>query len=473
MDSANILSLPQLKKDAHAALKHWGTVDDNSTPALTYLLLVQNYYQELGPPTPATVRLAINKVLLQTLELLEKQQPLAANVLRRRFLDQETLKQVSSKLDLSVDQLKHKQREAIDLLTKVLYALETEAREAYVQRQEGGLEARSYTLLFGIEALAETLYGRLTTAVSPWVVSLVGMGGIGKTSLANHVVRRAIRSLYYEEVLWIKISNQKSRSHPLAGPEQTFNHLIIQMSQKLLPTLPRDTILHDRRQQLQQLLKSQRYLIVVDNLEWEADTAYLLAELVTLAEPSRFLLTSRTPPADHAGSLSISLPELSQTNSLALIRHYADEIGFTQVTTAVDDDLLPIYELVGGNPLALKQIVSLAKARPLPALLTSLKQRPLADGEKLYQYILREAWLTLSHQAKAVLAIMPLAAEGGMDPEQIGLLSGLPDEQLWPAINELLGRSLLEVRHSHLWDRFYGIHRLTELFVHSLLNADV
>lgn len=476
MKSANDLSLPKLKKDVHLALKHWHTVDDKAEPLLAYLLLVQNNYRELGPQTPTSSRLAINRVLLTGLALLEKQQPQTAELLKRRFLDQETAQRVGQQFGLTIDQVKHQQRQALALLANVLYAQEMELRAASISRQEGQLEAKSYTWLFGIDALADRLLSLLTTAVPPWVISLVGMGGIGKTSLADHVVRRAIRCLYYEEVLWLKIANQPIKSHPLAGPEQTFQQLITQMSQKLLPALPRDTPFQERRRQLQPLFKSQRYLIVVDNLELAADTAYLLAELLTLAQPSRFLLTSRTPPVDHAGSLSISLPELSQADSLALIRHYAAEIGFTQAAAAGDADLLPIYQVVGGNPFALKQIVSLAKVRPLPPLLASLRQRPLADGEALYQYILRETWLTLSQDAKAVLAIMPLAAEGGMDPEQIAQLSGLPEARLWPAINELIGRSLLEVRSSpqsgHLWERFYGIHRLTELFLRSLLDND-
>lgn len=476
MESANDLSLPRLKSDVHTALKHWHTIDDEAEPLLAYLLLVQNQVHELGPPTPATTRLAVNKALLAALELLEKQQPQAAVILKKRFHDQETIQRASQQLHLSVDQVKHKQHQALTLLTNILYALEMEVREASMTRQEGQLEAKSYTQLFGIDALADRVLALLTADSSPWVISLVGIGGIGKTSLANHVVRQTIRRLHYEEVIWLKIANQPRQSHPLAGPERTFQHLITQMSQKLLPALPRDTLFSEQLRQLQPLFKNQRYLIVVDNLELAADTAYLLAELVTLARPSRFLLTSRIPPVDHAGSLSISLPELSQADSLALIRHYAAEIGFMEAAAAGDEDLWPIYQVVGGNPFALKQIVSLAKIRPLPALLTSLRQRPLSDGEAIYHHILREAWLTLSQEAKAVLAIMPLAAAGGMDPEQIARLSGLPEERLWPAINELLGRSLLEVRSSpqsgQLWERFYGIHRLTELFVRSLLDDD-
>lgn len=472
MNPVTDLSLTQLRKDVHAAFKHWHTVDAKTDHLLADLLLVQNKRHELEPQTPAARRLSTNQVLLDGLEQLEKQKPQAAALLKRRFHDQQTIRGVSQRLSLSEDQVKHKQREALAQISTILYALEMEARDAYKVRLESQLEAKSYTQLFGISNLSDRLLALLITDASPWVITLVGIGGIGKTSLANYTVRRAIHSLYYEEVIWLKIIHSAKYSHPLAGPEQTFQQLITQLSRRLLPALPNHTPYTQKLQQLQQLLKNQRYLIVVDNLELKEDTAYLLSELVTLAMPSQFLLTSRLPPADHAGSMTIRLPELSEADSIGLMRHYAGEIGFLQAANAPEEDLLPIFEVVGGNPFALKQLVNLAKVRPLPTLLASLRERPLQTGEAIYQHILKETWRTLSNDAKAVLTIMPLAADGGMDPEQILALSGLTQAQLWPAIDELNGRSLLEVRSSNIWERFYGIHRLTELFIHSLLNND-
>ncbi|MCB8980675.1 MAG: hypothetical protein H6657_24965 [Ardenticatenaceae bacterium] len=469
----NNLSLPQLKSDVHAALKHWHSVDDKSKHLLSNLLLVQNKRRSLGPPTPSALRLATNKVLLEGLEQLENQHPQAAAILQKRFLDQKNILKVSQQLHLTVDQVKHHQRDALLQLANILYAQEVKVREVFITSQESQLEARSYTKLFGVDGLSEKLLTLLSAAQSPWVITLSGIGGIGKTSLANHTVRQSIRCLNYEEVIWLKIANQgKKSAPPLARPEHTFHQIINNLSKRLLPALPGDLAWEDRVQQLQQLLKNQSFLIVIDNLELRADTTFLLAELVAMAQPSRFLLTSRIPPADHAGSLTIYLPELSEADSIALIRHYAGEIGFTEAAAANQEELLPIYQLVGGNPFALKQLVNLAKFRPLPGLLASLKKHPLGDGEEIYRHILKETWLTLSDEAKAVLAIMPLAAEGGMDPEQILELSGLPQEHLWPAINELIGRSLLEVKTSNIWDRFYGIHRLTELFIRSLLDDD-
>ncbi|MCA9872008.1 MAG: AAA family ATPase [Anaerolineales bacterium] len=472
MNLSQDLTLSQLKKDVHAALKQWHAADDQSEHLLAYLLLVQERQRRLDLQTPAARRLATNEVLLDGLKHLERQQPQAAQILKKRFHDQETILRVSMLLGLSQDQVKHKQREALQGLAEILFDMENQARAALVVQQSAQLEAQSYTRLFGVDGLSDKLLALLTTAVSPWVITLVGIGGIGKTSLANHTVRRAIRRLYYDEVVWLKINSPAQLRPQTDGPEQTFQRLLGQLGRQLLPALPRTTTPDALLHQLRPLLKDQAHLIIIDNLELPADTSYMLAELLTLAQPSRFLLTSRTPPADHAGSLALTLPELSEADSIALIQYYAGEIGFAEAAAASYADLLPIYQVVGGNPFALKQLVNLGKRRPLPPLLTALQERPLIAGEAIYQRILRETWLTLSVEAKAILAIMPLAAEGGMDPEQIAALSGLPEAQMWPAINELIGRSLLEVRSSQIWERYYGIHRLTELFVRSLLDGD-
>lgn len=472
MELPRNLSHEQLHKDVHHALKHWHTVDDKTQDMLADLLLVQNKRRESKPQTSAARRLSTNQVLLEGLEQLERQQPQAAAILRRRFHDQQAIRAVSQQLQLSVDQVKHKQREALLELANILYAMEVAMRDATITRQKSQLEAKSYTQLFGVSALSDRLLALLTSEASPWVITLVGIGGIGKTSLAQYTIRQAISCLYYEEVLWLKVANPARHSNPLPEPDRTFQQLVNQLSKKLMPSLPNDTSPSQRAQQLQQLFKNQRYLIVVDNLELKEDTSYLLSQLVTLATPSRFLLTSRTPPAHHAGSLNITLPELNDQDSITLLRHYAEEIGFGEAASASYEELLPIYEVVGGNPFALKQLINLAKIRPLATLLDALRKQPLLAGEAIYQHILKETWITLSDAAKSVLTIMTLAAEGGMDSEQILALSGLEHAQLWPVIDELIGRSLLEVRSGSVWDRFYGIHRLTELFIHSLMDDD-
>lgn len=463
--------LNQLTKDVQDALKQFHKVEDPPDSALSKLILVQMRQRHL---VPLSKRRAVNVVLGEALTQMKSHQPEGEKILSRRFLDNISIAQVSQELNLTIDQVKHKQKDGFKELASIIWTMEQEARLARVSEQKSKLEAKRYTELFGIDQLSDLLFNRLTAEEAPWVVTLAGIGGIGKTSLANFTVRQVIEELKYHDVVWLTISEvtRSKRPYPPATPQQTFEKLVAQLCRKMLPALSNETPLEERLIRLQQLLKSQPYLIIIDDLELKADTAYLISELVTLAMPSRFLLTSRTQPAPHSGSLSICLPELTVENSLMLVRHYAGEIGFSEAVAASDEDLLPIYKLVGGNPFCLKHLVNLALHRPLKSLLISLQQRPLANGDGMYKHILHETWLSLSDDAKAVLAIMTLATEGGMDPERIAHLSGLNDARLWPAINELIGRSLLEVRSSTLWERFYGIHRLTELFLRSLLEGE-
>ncbi|MBK7894430.1 MAG: hypothetical protein IPJ90_05995 [Anaerolineaceae bacterium] len=461
----------QLIKDVQQALKQYHLVEEPASTELTRLVLVQTRQQS---QTMLSMRLAVNAVLDEGLTQMRTHQPEGEQILSRRFRDNIQTAELVQEMGLTVDQVKHKQKDAFKELAKIIWKMEREARIARVAEQKSKLEAKRYTELFGIDQLSDNLFAHLTSEGAPWVVTLAGIGGIGKTALANYTVRRVIEQLQYHDVIWLAVHDiaQDKRPYPPTTPQQMFDKLITQMCRKMLPGLSNQTPLEERLKQLHQLLKSQPYLIIIDDLELEADTAYLISELVTLAKPSRILLTSRTQPAPHSGSRSISLPELTPEHSLALIRHYAGEIGFTVAVQASDAELLPIYQLVGGNPFSLKHLVNLALHRPLKSLLVALAQRPLDNGNDIYKHILHETWLSLSDDAKTILAIMIVSTEGGMDPEQIAQFSGLPDTKLWPAINELIGRSLLEVRSNTLWDRSYGIHRLTELFLRSLLDGD-
>jgi hypothetical protein len=460
-----------LKKEIHVALRHYHSVGEPPDNQLANLVLVQSIKQK---QRAYSKRLCINAVLDKGLTQLEFHNLEGAKILKKRFIDGKKIPTVSHALNLSIDQVKHKQKDALKEIANTIWHLEQEARKFLVTDQKSKLVAEDYTALFGIDSLFEELFAHLTANGSPWVVTLVGIGGIGKTSLANFTVRKVIEQLHYHDVVWLKISDlsRRKRPYPSPSPQQTFERLIAELCQKMLPALSIQTRLDERLSHLQQLLKSQPYLIIIDDLELQSETAYLLSELVTLATPSRFLLTSRVRPAHHAGSQSICLPELNKEYSLALIRHYAREIGFTLAVDAQDEELLPIFELVGGNPFCLKHLINLAVDRPLEPLLVSLRKRPLENDEKMYKHILHETWLSLSDDAKTVLAIMTLATEGGLDPEDISRLSGLSDAKLWPAINELIGRSLLEVRSNSVWERHYGIHRLTELFLRSLMGGD-
>ena len=160
----------------------------------------------------------------------------------------------------------------------------------------------------------------------------------------------------------------------------------------------------------------------------------------------------------------ISVDELALADAAQLLRFHANAIGLNELANANDDVFESIYDLTGGNPLALKLVISLASVLPLSKILLDLARSRPGPIEDLYRYIYWESWRTLSQQAQALLQAMPLVADSGALPEQMITISALDELGFWPAVTELITRSLLEVRGT-VHERRYGIHRLTESFL--------
>ncbi|VAW34255.1 hypothetical protein MNBD_CHLOROFLEXI01-268 [hydrothermal vent metagenome] len=451
----------QFIKDIHIALKNWYVVHERGTHFLDYLTLVQEQRKQTSISDPASLRFATNKILLAGLKSLQKRNAQAANIIERRFIDEEKIGDLSPQFQVNEDKFKRMQKAAIAALAHTIHEQELKLRKERITLLESHLETKGHTKLFGIEALADTIYHHLSDPKAHEIVMLTGIGGIGKTSLSNHIARKIIRRFYFECVVWISVTNQSETGN--YDPARRFQRLTHQLTAKLLPHLPASTRPQQRQDQLRQLLKRTPYLIVVDNLELPSDMSYLLSNLLELTTPGKFLLTSRTQPAGHSGVLNFVLNELELASSLALIRHHAGEIGIHDLVDVDDASLMPIYEAVGGNPFALKLLIGLAQTRSLPDILSDFQTGHSAT-ELLYNKIFWQAWHSLSASAKIILTIMPLAPEAGMSPKQLLTYTALSKEALWPAINELASRSLLEVRGT-VWERHYGIHHLTKTFI--------
>jgi hypothetical protein len=452
--------LPQLKNTVHLALRAWQQLDNTPENLLADLFLVQQQRRSLPDTTPSTLRLATNRVLLEHINELGQHDPEGARILTMRFIDNEIIQQVVHQLDLSEDQVKRRQREAIEQLTRLIQASELRLRQAQAQLMEASLTPPSYRVLFGVDAPRDLLVEQLLIHGAPWVLAIVGIGGIGKTSLADQVVRLVIQQFRYEKIAWLRLHA------PVVGllTETIADDLIAQLSQQLCPHLPLEATMEVRRQQVRQTLKHIAHLIVVDNLELEEDSASLLPLLHDLANPSKFLLTARTHLPGQVGVFSLPLKELSLPDAADLIRHHANSINFPDLANATLDEIGPIYEAIGGNPLALKLVVSLAVVYPLPDILEELVGVQLDEIEMMYRRIYWQTWQSLREESRALLEVMPLASSVGVMAEQMMAMSGLSRKQLLPAINELVNRSLLEVSGT-IWERRYSIHRLTETFL--------
>ena len=284
------------------------------------------------------------------------------------------------------------------------------------------------------------------------MISITGIGGIGKTALADAVVRDIIKTFYYKEIIWLRI-HRPSQTVTLA-------HLITELGTRLYPHLSPETPMEKQRLLIRQRLAEFPHLIIIDNIETRIEKS-LLDHLRDLADPSKFLLTSRISLPEIR---TFSLTQLSIADMMNLIHHQTQHIGLADALQITIEQAQSIYEVVGGNPLAIKLDVGLMVELSLTKILADLQQVQLEDVEALYRHIYWHAWRALTPEGRTLLRVMPLASTSGTNIRNMAAISGLAEEQLRQPIKELTNRCLLETRGT-AENRAYSIHRLTESFL--------
>jgi hypothetical protein len=460
------LTLKELTRAVHIALRRWHSGEIEARP-WSEMLVVSKC---LGDRAPAALPLAVKEILLGALAGLEQQAGGLAELLRLRFLDGLPATATANRMNLTENVVYKQQAGALEALAAAVLRAEGEARAGKSARILERLESKEPPPLFGIDEKLSQVVSALSTQAPPWLVAVVGIGGIGKTSLADAVARSLADGSLFADIAWISARQdrftfwsglqEKALREAALSAEDLVDTLVEQLGFADLRQLP----VAQKQAGLRARLGASPYLVIVDNLETAADYQALVPELQNLANPTRFLLTSRHSLHDHPGVYCLSLDELSENDSQALLRHEMSTRGLVGIVNATEGELLQVHRAAGGNPLALKLLVGQMYTLPLSKVVDNLRRARGRSVEDLYRHIYWQSWNLLTDHARQVLAIMPLVAEGGCGLEQLAALSELEDESLPEALKQLVALCLVTMQGT-VDDRRYRIHRLTETFL--------
>lgn len=451
----------QLQTAVLEALQSWSDLDGTDENLLAHLLLLHQSSRPVDRERPVALRLAMNQVLLEAIEKLKEQDLISAQVLSQRFIDKETVLMVAYRFGMSEDQIKRRQRLAVQRLAQIIEEKEAVLRREQAQSLQKQLPPAGYNRLFGMKAFQDELVQKVIADQAPWIVAVVGIGGIGKTALVDTAVRLVIEKFIFDDVFWLRADPTTYSSEE---PNKLWPELLSQLTSHFCPDMPPTFSLPQQEAQLRQKLKTTQALIVIDNLEELEEVNHITQVLLNYANPSKFLLTSRVRLPTDVSAASLFLPELPPADCYELIRYQTQQLGIDDLQNAEDVVLQKIVQITGGNPLAIKLVVGLSTVLPLPEILTDLAEASTIEIEEMYHKIFWKAWRSLSENARLLLEMMPMTAGIGAQPEQLSAISGLDKGTLWQAITELVNCSLLEVRGT-VWERRYGIHQLTAAFL--------
>ncbi|MBX3051894.1 MAG: hypothetical protein KF753_10495 [Caldilineaceae bacterium] len=452
---------PGFNDELRDALREWYAPSPENHP-----------WQRLALFAPgSSLRTSLNRVLLAGLDALAQEDTQAAQVLRLRFIDEMTAYQTANRLSVVEGTIYKWQREAVEKLAETLWRLESDAHTGQQQTLTSRLPAATYTRLFGINDHLASLRSLLTAPGPPWLIAVESLGGTGKTALVDALCRSLIADGEVRDLAWVTAKQQQlglgGVIQPVEQPALTSTELVQSLAQQLLSAEPdfATLALSRREERLAQLFRTKPHLLIVDNLETLADVHALLDYLRGWANPTKCLLTTRHNLLAEADIFHFALPELGQQDSLALVRHEAQQRNLPDVAAAQASLLAPIYDCVGGNPLALRLVVGQLHVYPLSTVLADLRRAQGRAAGGLYSYIYGQAWQSLDENARRVLLAMPLVNPEGGDLDLLAAITELPPDPLRNGLEQLVRRNLVDAR-GDISQRRYSIHSLTRTFLH-------
>ncbi|XP_027062376.1 putative late blight resistance protein homolog R1A-3 [Coffea arabica] len=205
--------------------------------------------------------------------------------------------------------------------------------------------------LVGLDDEVETITHRLTRGSKQLdVVPIVGMPGLGKTTLANKVYTAPLVRSHFHVRGWCRVSQTCSK-----------HNLFVQLLSSLDSKSPDEYLKMDENDlaiKLRQVLLRSRYLLVLDDL-WDVEAWNLLEKLLPNdANGSRILFTSRCQ------DLSLHFKPNSEPHHL---RHLTDKESWTlqQRKLFGTEDCPPDLSEVGS------QIAKLCQGLPLTIVLVA------------------------------------------------------------------------------------------------------
>ncbi len=278
------------------------------------------------------------------------------------------------------------------------------------------------------------------------VVSVLGLGGIGKSALATQVMHRVAER--FEVIIWRSL-----RDVP------TCEALLDDCLQVLAPQGMREASrsLESRQDLLLDCLRSRRVLLVYDNLESLLEEgedsgrmragyegfSRVLSRIAETEHQSCLLLTSREKPGDlvplEGTRARVRALRLARLEAEAC-QHLLAEKGILGDTS----EQLQLIEAYAGNPLALKIV-----ARTIVELFDGQVAPFLEQGEVVFggvRALLDEQYARLSAAEQSVLLWLAILREPVTLQELLAMLGvPLPRPQVLEAIDGLRGRSLIEL----------------------------
>ncbi len=298
------------------------------------------------------------------------------------------------------------------------------------------------------------------------LISVDGIGGIGKTTLVQEIAHQLVEERSFQAVIWATAKRYSLGASGIVEEQPDFTSL-----NQLLGIIAR--VLHRPPSEakpglIRQALSDIRSLVVVDNFETVQDNKRTFEFLRKLPGNSKALVTNRHRPAAQirSGELVLPLKGLEKRDAFELLRNAGRTIP-PPLSTADESLLETIYERTHGNPLAMEWLVAqIERGQAVQRILQRLGQPKAND---LYRFIFEDSCSNLSENAKKALWAIA-AIDNPTVESQVCYVAAMSPGEYERVVDELIGTSL--VVFDHLIGR-YSILDMTREYVIALMGREL
>ena len=358
--------------------------------------------------------------------------------------------------------------------------LPLEARNSIVELRPTNdlyLPPREFGKFVGREYELDYLYKGIIENEGLPFISIVGMGGLGKTAIVRRLMDLVIQgSEEFDYIIWTSSKQREFRFE--TGIVQNLEEQELYNSDKVLGEIIRQAQLpsefrlkpyQEKKEAVAELLKRHRSLIILDNLETlaHAERLNLLSEISQILHYSKVVITSREEIRGN-NITRLQLNKLNKVDGPEFIRTHARELGDPFVTVAEADEstIQKIYEFTGGAPLAIKLVVGQMR-HEVDGVLEDLRSIPNdSESFQLYNYIFSKSWRQLTNDSKKLFIRSHVirTSLGYHLADYRKLAQDMDDQSFQSALVQLETLSLINISGG-LDSKRVSVHELTFNFI--------
>lgn len=312
------------------------------------------------------------------------------------------------------------------------------------------------------------------------IITITGAGGVGKTAIALKFAYSILLSPDnpYEAIIWFSAKADKlsekgilSVIPGIRNDEQLTMDILDIIDPKTIEIFRQSRVpAVSYKRHLYEIFKSQKCLLIIDNLETIYSDEDLIGLIKDVPRPTQVLITSRKGLGEI--ERRYPLPDFPEKDAMRLFRIVAKERGRMDLVSLKDERILELVRRVRCYPLLIKwSIGQVCLGKDINEAFAEI----FAGGSEIAKFTFNDVFSLLSENSRTILYSLIIYGDKPVSKYVLMHLGNLSEDEFTSAIEELVLTSFVfpQIREGATEiSTEYSMLTLTRGFVETKLDEE-